>query len=165
MLKRIGVLTLLVAGCSIGPVSFQGPVPPTIPDAYACAVQQLNVLGYTIQAGDRSAGFVRASKQTSGLGTALLTGGTYHDVLTASVFENSATGEAVLRVTVAQVEERAVGLFGGNQRQIKPSDAGRADAHELLAACGVEAVSGSGSASATPEDTASPRRSIDDSRS
>ena len=147
MLKRIGVLALLVAGCSIGPVSFQGPVPPTAPDAYACAVEQLNLLGYTIQAGDRSAGFVRASKQTSGFGTRLLAGKDYHDVLTVSVFENSTTGEAVLRVTVAQVEQ-SLSLLGGNERQIGPSDAGRADAHELLAQCGVEDVSGDGRVSA-----------------
>ena len=55
--------------------------------------------------------------------------------------------------------------FGGNERQIGPSDSGKADAHELLAQCGVEDVSGDGRVNATPEDAGSPSHSIDDSRS
>ena len=48
MWKRVGVLvTMVLLGCAIGPVSFQGPVLPGAPDAYSCALQQLNLLGYT----------------------------------------------------------------------------------------------------------------------
>ncbi len=142
------VLFLLCAfatGCSTAPISFSGVVPPGDTDLYACAVQQLNLLEYTIEGGDRETGFVRGRRQTSGLGTAILTGKNYHDVLTASVFGNPTTGQSTLRVTAARVEESAVGFFGGNEKGIAPSESGKADANELLAQCGAENIVSSGS--------------------
>lgn len=135
-------LLISAAGCSTAPVSYSGIVPPGEHDLYACAVQQLNLLDYVIEGGARDTGFVRGRKQTSGLGTAIFTGKNYHDVLTASVFENPTTGETTLRVTAARAEENAIGIFGGNQKGIAPSDSGKADANELLASCGVERIVG-----------------------
>jgi hypothetical protein len=105
-------------------------------------VRQLNILGYTVEGGDRETGFVRARKQTSGLGTALLTGKNYHDVLTAAVFEDPTSGQTTLRITAARAEENAIGMFGGNERGIAPSDAGKADANALLRECGATDIVG-----------------------
>lgn len=141
----IAAIALLgLVGCATSPISYSGIVPPGTLDLYSCAVQQLNLLDYTIEGGDRETGFVRGRKQTSGLGTAILTGKNYHDVLTASVFENPATSERTLRVTAARVQENAIGIFGGNEQGISPSDSGKEDANTLLAQCGAENVTVSG---------------------
>ena len=129
-------IMLLLSACVTSPISFSGTVPPERPDSYTCAVQQLNLLGYTLEDANREAAFARGRKQTSGLGTVLLTGKNYHDVLTVSAFTNPTTNESTLRVTAARMEEQALGLFGGQQRGIAPSDSGKADANAVLAQCG-----------------------------
>jgi hypothetical protein len=93
-------------------------------------------LGFTIEGADKDAGFIRASKQSSGLGTALLVGKKYHDQLTVSIFE-ALEGQNTIRVTAAQAEQSAFGLGNmtkseGNQ----PSDSGRQAARDILQRCG-----------------------------
>ena len=143
------LLTLLAAACSSAPLSFYGVAPPGRDTAYQCAVAQLNIMGYTIEDGNSDAGFVRGRKQTSGLGTQIFTGNTYHDLLTASAFDNPATGETNLRVVASRIADQDVGLLAGlsdepaqGEDVIAPSDSGIEDAHALLANCGVSSVTG-----------------------
>lgn len=125
-------------GCATAPISYQGLVPPGAPDSFTCAVQQLNVLGYTMEDADRDAGFGRARKQRTGAGTAILTGSNYHDVITFSVFEDPSTGTKTLRVTAAQVAETAFGFGAGNETGVAPSEVGKNDATRILDNCGAE---------------------------
>ncbi|MDE2982507.1 MAG: hypothetical protein OXU74_15060 [Gemmatimonadota bacterium] len=151
MTRSIGLgAVILLTGCSTAPVSFHGVAPPGKDDAYECAVAQLNILGYTIEDGNKDTGFVRGRKQTSGLGTQLLTGNAYHDILTATAFDNPGTGETNLRVVASRVADHDISILGGLSDEqpaegvetIAPSDSGKADARVLLAGCGVNNVVG-----------------------
>ena len=149
MTKHTAPLALLLAACSSAPVSFYGVAPPGRESAYQCAVAQLNIMGYTIEDGNSDAGFVRGRRQTSGLGTQILTGNTYHDVLVATSFDDPSTGETNLRVVASRVAEQDVGLLGAlsdepaqGEDRIAPSDSGMADAQALLTNCGVSSVTG-----------------------
>lgn len=140
---------LLTVACSSAPVSFYGVAPPGRETAYQCAVAQLNIMGYTIEDGNSDAGFIRGRKQTSGLGTQIFTGNTYHDLLTATAFDNPATGETNLRVVASRVAEQDADLLAGLSDEpeqgediIAPSDSGRSDAQALLANCGVSNITG-----------------------
>lgn len=149
MRKHTVLAALLTAACSSAPISFYGVAPPGRETAYQCAVAQLNIMGYTIEDGNSDAGFVRGRKQTSGLGTQIFTGNTYHDLLTASVFDNPSTGETNLRVVASRIAEQDVGLVGAlsdepaqGEDVIAPSDSGKEDAQALLANCGVSSITG-----------------------
>ena len=151
MFKKIATACalLMAAACSSAPLSYFGVAPPGRLDAYQCAVAQLNLLGYTIEDGNADAGFVRGRRQSSGLGTQILTGNTYHDVLTASAFDDPSTGETNLRVVASRIADQDVGLLAGlsdepaqGQDVLAPSDGGKADAQNLLVRCGVDNVVG-----------------------
>lgn len=149
MKNYAALLTLFAAACSSAPLSYYGVAPPGRDTAYQCAVAQLNIMGYTIEDGNSDAGFVRGRKQTSGLGTQIFTGNTYHDLLTASAFDNPATGETNLRVVASRIADQDVGLLAAlsdepaqGEDVIAPSDSGKADAQALLANCGVSYVTG-----------------------
>ena len=149
MKKSVVFAVLAMSACSSAPVSYYGVAPPGRETAYQCAVAQLNIMGYTIEDGNNDAGFVRGRKQTSGLGTQIFTGNTYHDVLTASVFDNPATGETNLRVVATRIAEQDTGLFAAlsddpeqGEDILAPSDSGKVDAQALLANCGVSNVTG-----------------------
>lgn len=147
--KHAAFLGVLAAACSSAPVSYLGVAPPGRDTAYDCAVAQLNIMGYTVEDGNKDTGFARGRKQTSGLGTQLFTGNTHHDVLTTSVFDNPATGETNLRVTVTRIADKdaSVGWTANEgpeegENVLAPSDTGKADAQALLQNCGVSNVSG-----------------------
>ncbi len=147
MKKYTALAALLTAACSSAPVSFYGVAPPGRETAYQCAVAQLNIMGYTIEDGNSDAGFIRGRKQTSGLGTQIFTGNTYHDLLTATAFDNPATGETNLRVVASRVAEQDADLLAGLSDEpeqgediIAPSDSGKSDAQALLANCGVSHI-------------------------
>ena len=149
MRKHAAFLAVLAVACSSAPVNYLGVAPPGRDTAYQCAVAQLNLMGYTIEDGNKDTGFVRGRKQTSGLGTQLFTGNTHHDVLTASAFDNPATGETHLKVTVTRIadQDAAVGWTGDagpeeGEDVLAPSDTGKADAQSLLSNCGVSGITG-----------------------
>ena len=130
-------------------MSFVGTVPPGKDTAFECATAQLNLMGYTIEDGNDAVGFVRGRKQTSGLGVQVFTNATYHDVLTASAFENPASGKTHLRVVVTRVIDEDATLFGlgddepeRGENVTAPSETGKADARMLLTSCGASDVSG-----------------------
>jgi hypothetical protein len=54
----------LVAGCAINPVQYNSPMPLGLDAAFACALRQLNELGYTVTNTDKSAGYLAAERQT-----------------------------------------------------------------------------------------------------
>ena len=147
---KISVQILAVvalAGCATAPVSFQGVAPPGLETAYRCAVAQLNLMDYNIEDGNLEAGFIRGRRQTSGVVQELFTGAAHHDILTATVFDNPATGNTHIRVVASRVADHDIGLISGlddeeeqGENQIAPSDSGKADAQRLLANCGVVAV-------------------------
>ena len=158
MRKSIVFVSVVLAGCSSAPVSYYGVAPSGRETAYDCAVAQLNIMGYTIEDGNSDAGFVRGRKQTTGLGTQILTGNTYHDLLTATAFNNPATGETSLRVVVTRVADHDTSVLGAltdepeeGEDVIAPSESGKADAQALLANCGVSSVTGSSGAAESEE--------------
>ena len=147
--RVVPLLPLLLAGCATAPVSFQGVAPPGLETAYRCAVAQLNLMDYTIEDGNLEAGFVRGRRQTSGVVQELFTGAAHHDVLTASVFDNPATGNTHIRVVASRIADHDIGLLAGldddeeqGENQLGPSDSGKADAQRLLTNCGVVAATG-----------------------
>ena len=152
MKKYLLFAAVAMSACSSAPISYYGVAPPGRETAYQCAVGQLNILGYTIEDGSSDTGFVRGRKRTSGLATQILTGTTYHDVLTATAFDNPASGKTNLRVVATRIADQdAVGLLEAlsddpeqGEDVIGPSDSGKADAQALLASCGVASVTTSG---------------------
>lgn len=149
MRKHTAFLAVLAAACSSAPVQYYGVAPPGLETAYQCAVAQLNIMGYTIEDGNEDTGYVRARKQTSGLGLQLFTGNTHHDVLTATAYDNPQTGETNLRVTVTRIADQdASAGFTANEGPeqgedvLAPSDTGKSDAQTLLSNCGVGTITG-----------------------
>ncbi len=138
-MKRVAGIpvAIVLAGCSTAPVSLQGVAPPGLETAYRCAVAQLNLMDYTIEDGNLEAGFVRGRRQTSGVVEALFAGAR-HDILTASVFDNPATGNTHIRVVASRLEDEDE----QGENRLGPSDSGKADAQRLLTNCGVVAVTG-----------------------
>jgi len=141
-------LGFLAVACSSAPVNYLGVAPPGRETAYECAVAQLNIMGYTVEDGNKDTGFVRGRKQTSGLGTQLFTGNTHHDVLTAATFDNPATGETNIKVTVTRIADKdASAGWTANEGPeegegvLAPSETGKADAQTLLTNCGVSNIS------------------------
>lgn len=149
---RLAVLLAALVGsacASAAPVSFVGTVPPGKDAAFECANAQLNMMGYTIEDGNEGVGFVKGRKQTSGLGVQVFTGDTYHDVLTASAFDNPATGKTHLRVVATRIIDEDASLFGlgddepeRGEDTTAPSETGKADARMLLMSCGASDISG-----------------------
>lgn len=145
----VALLALSAVACSSAPLSYYGVAPPGRETAYQCAVAQLNIMGYTIEDGSEDVGFIRGRKQTSGLSAQIFTGNTYHDVLTATAFDNPATDETTLRVVATRIADKDAALgfgIGDGAEQgegvLAPSDSGKSDAQALLANCGVTSVVG-----------------------
>lgn len=135
--KSSALLAVALAGCATAPLSYVSTTPQPQATAFACAVRKINSLGYTVTNASKDAGFISAEKQTSGLGTTLLTGKKYQSAITVAVFDGD-QGRTQLRVTAGQGEENAVG-FGrgaGSKTTGKPSAQGIADAKAILSACG-----------------------------
>ncbi len=146
------VAVAVATGCATAPVSYMGVTSPGKDTAYECAVAQLNLMGYNIEDGNAGVGFVRARKQTSGLAQEILLGNAYADLLTVTAFDNPQTGTTHLRAVASQIADKDIGVLGAisgddedpqeGERQIAPSETGKADAQALLANCGVSQVTG-----------------------
>lgn len=136
MSRRLLVLTILLfaGACKTAPISYFAVTPQPAADAYTCALRKINELGYTISNTNKEAGFITGDKQTSGLGTRLLSGSQYTSVLTVSIFDAPSTVGRRMRVTAAQVRERS-NLFTTSKNAEKPSDVGISDAKTVLEAC------------------------------
>lgn len=145
-------VALLATGCvTTAPVSYMGVTSPGKEDAFECAIAQLNLMGYNIEDGNADIGFVRGRKQTSGVVEEIFLGNAYVDLLTVSAFDNPQAGTTHLRAVASQVADKDISLIGGvsldedleqGERQIEPSETGKADAQALLANCGVSQITG-----------------------
>ena len=131
----VTAIAVVLSGCATAPISFLSSTPRPLDDAYSCALRKVNELGYTVSNTNKDAGFITGTKQTSGLGTKLLTGSEYHDQLTVSIFDDSAAGGRRIRVTAGRVDQKS-NLFGTSTHAIQPSTAGIGDANTVLTACG-----------------------------
>lgn len=125
---------LLAAACVTAPVSFSSPTPRPAEDAYACALRKVNELGYTVTNTSRESGFISGTKQTSGLGTQLLTGSQYHDQLTVSVFSAGDTSRTI-RVTAGRLDANTNAL-ATRTTAVAPTEKGKTDAKAVLESCG-----------------------------
>lgn len=135
-MRRLSPVLLLplLTGCATAPISYLAATPKPAPDAYSCALAKVNELGYTITNTNKEAGFITGTKQTTGLGTQILTGSKYHDQLTVSIFDDGSGGRRI-RVTSGQTQERS-NLLGTSSSGVAPSEKGKADANAVLQACG-----------------------------
>jgi hypothetical protein len=104
-------------------------------------MRELARLEYTVEDTDRESGFVRARKQTSGLGTNLFLGQNHHSAMTIAVFEDPELERSTLRVTVGKITEDTWGWGQGSESLGTPSPTAEAEARELIAACAPESGS------------------------
>jgi hypothetical protein len=130
-------MATLVACTPTSPISYLANTPTPQDATYTCALRKVNELGYTVVNTDRQAGFINATKQTSGMAMAVLANAKYNDVLTVSIYDATDGDARTLRVTAGQTQERAMG-FGagaGSATGVAPSQSGIADAKSVLATC------------------------------
>lgn len=132
MRKHLAFAAVLAAACSTAPVQYYGVAPPGLETAYKCAVAQLNIMGYRIEAATDGI-FVEGSKTHHYW---LPWPHLVHDMLTATLYDHPETGETNLRVTAwaAEVIESDDRL---RENVYEPSGKGRANAQALLQKCGV----------------------------
>lgn len=142
-MRLLPIAGLALAACagSYAPVSFMSPTPRPADEAYTCALRTVNQLGYTIEATDRTSGFLRAGRQSSGAMAALLVERDYFDGLTVSIFE-AADGTYSMRVTAASSSQGSFNSTGRNN--VPPSQQVQRDAREVLGSCGDGAIQGDG---------------------
>ncbi len=138
---------LLLAGCATRPAAFQGVTPTGTRASYDCALGQINMLGYTIEDGNRDAGFIRARKHVSGLARELFMGNVLYDLLTVGVFSDGRSGTDNMRITVSRTSDEDISLTtlgsddpASGTRLVGPSEQGKNDARTILQNCGVAAV-------------------------
>lgn len=137
MKKRSPILAVAAmaaasTGCIMGvPMSMHTTAPLGPDQTLACATHQLKSLGYTIAAGDSRIGFVRGEKYLPTVERWLLPGTAERHVLTATVFDDPATGESSLQVTAGVRNQDDHG---------SPTEAGSSHANVILAACADQAT-------------------------
>jgi hypothetical protein len=131
--QAIILLTILVSSCAIAPQHYEGRAFTPVNDTYTCVMRQLTQLGYTVQDADRGAGFIRAEKQTSGLGTALLVGQHMFDQISVTVLESSEG--ALLRIAAGSANQQALGFNQGSRNVRAPSTAVKKDGEHIMSQC------------------------------
>lgn len=126
---------LLLSACATAPITMSRQAPDAPGDLFTCAMQQLAGMGYTVGDVDRDSGFIRAVKQTSGLGRNLFLGEKLSSAMTIAIFPSTVEGQSSMRVTVGQVVEDTWGWGQGTETMRKPSDDGEIEAFDLIQAC------------------------------
>jgi hypothetical protein len=135
---------IIWGGCATGaqhmPVKLSGVSSVDADATWNCALTELGELGFTPEEGSKDAGFLRASKQITGGGTALWAGKRYEDVLTVALLRKGTRTR--LSVTAATRAENVSGqsLMGGYQAQGAryasiTSDTAQFDAATILNHC------------------------------
>ncbi|MEJ2503665.1 MAG: hypothetical protein P8177_10215 [Gemmatimonadota bacterium] len=125
-------LALLLTACgAAGPTSFTAPVPRSADaDPYACALRQVNELGFTVVDADRASGFLVAEKQTTGALETFFGDAHEFDRLTVSIYDDGADGRT-LRVTAGEVSRGGEEASGSES----PEASGIEAAQAVLRAC------------------------------
>lgn len=147
LIAGIAVATTGLVGCSTSPISYVALSPQPQADVFTCVNREFNELGYTVSQANKEAGFIAGDRQTSGMGTALLTGKQYHDVLSVTIYDDGKGGQKV-RATAGQSTENAISFGAASKTGGKPSDSGIRDAKALLKACTTGGVTQQASATA-----------------
>lgn len=132
-------LLLLAAACAPLPTTPSPPsralAPGSAGEAFACAMRQVNELGYVVADADREAGFIRADRDRTSLGEAMLGGTESYDQLTLTVYPRE-DGRTLLRVVPGGYEVEQRGDNKGARVSRVGSDRAYADVQAILLGCG-----------------------------
>jgi hypothetical protein len=132
---------LLSSACAGGPVGYGGPTTRPRADAHACALEQLEVLGYMIEDDDREAGTVRATRQLPGVVASVQPGQRHFSQIEVTVAQE-AGDRAIMRAIPTMLRETGVRTpFGWSTIQVIPDREGINDANVILLRCGVPETS------------------------
>jgi hypothetical protein len=115
-------------GCVGRPETYHQSASVAPDTAYTCASHVIDSLGYTVQASDKSGGFLRATRQRSGLFSQDL------DVLTLKVAADTA-GKAGVSVTAGGDALREAANNATARVITGPSGRASDDAHLVLSRC------------------------------
>ncbi|HEX2189810.1 MAG TPA: hypothetical protein VHG51_12965 [Longimicrobiaceae bacterium] len=132
------VILVLSAACAFPttpPPPSRTLAPGSPAEAFACAMREVNERGYVVADADREAGFIRADRDRTGLGDALLGGIEKYDQLTLTIYPRR-DGRTLLRVVTGGYEVQARGDDAGARVSAVGSEHAAADAQAILAACG-----------------------------
>jgi hypothetical protein len=133
------LLLLASAACATLPST---PAPPSrtvasgsAGEAFACAMRQVNELGYVVADADREAGFIRADRDHTGLGDALLGGVEKYDQLTVTVYPRE-DGRTLVRVVSGGYQVQTRGDNAGARVSGIATEQAGADVQTILRKCG-----------------------------
>jgi hypothetical protein len=134
-MRRLPYFVIVVAlGCSSPPVSYLVSTKATPETAFACALREVNELGYTVTNTNKEAGFIAATKETTPGFNRFLGNAETHDQLTISIYGDSASGRHI-RATAGSVK-KTTALLGQSTNGQSPSKEGVFAATEVLRTCG-----------------------------
>lgn len=122
-----------IAGCVAPPAVYVGTTPSPTDAAYACALRQVNELGYTVIAADKASGFISGMKQTFGRFAPLVGGKAKRDQLNVAVYPAD-SGSGRMRITASSERETRT-ILKTSIDGISPSARVRGDASAILSAC------------------------------
>ena len=132
----VGLTGLLhVWGCA-APRNYVTRVPKAQNDLFVCAQQQLLMQNYNIIDSSKDAGFIRASKQTTGGGAAFFLNIDLFDELNISI-SPSGDGGSQMRVNAVTAKEQHTGYNSGagSRTQEEPSASVITSAETIIASC------------------------------
>lgn len=102
-------------------------------ETFGCAMRLVNELRYEVVAADRTAGFIRARRETSNFADLFIIKESNFDVLTVTIYPSSTGAATILRV-LAGGEARP--REEGSPYPIVASEQGTRDAGAIRRACG-----------------------------
>jgi hypothetical protein len=133
------LLLLASAACATLPSTPAPPsrtvAPGSAGEAFACAMRQVNELGYVVADADREAGFIRADRDRTGWGDAFLGGVEKFDQLTVTVYPRE-DGRTLVRVVSGAYEVQARGDNAGARVSGIATEQAGADVQTILQKCG-----------------------------
>lgn len=139
MFRTAGALLIVFTfvGCAstVQPMSYSHATGRAPAEVFDCVSGMVNSLSYNVQNASKDAGFLKAEKKTSGLGTVFAGGYNVFDVMNASVFKDPASGATTLRISAQSDKERAMGWGAGSRSVTEPSANLKADAQKIVSTC------------------------------
>ena len=139
-----GMIVLLqLIGCA-GPRNYVARVPKEQSELFVCAPRQLIASNYNIVDSSKEAGFIRASKQTTGGGAQVFLNITLFDELNISI-ASAPDGSSQMRVNAVTSREQYSGANSGagGRTQEQPSETVIKDAESIIETCTGQSASSS----------------------